>query len=75
MTLVLEDANGKRVRNLISETPFPEEQNTAWWDGLDDLGRNPEAARRGFMMCRGSSLGRVFIGRVAWCGLNLRRAG
>src|SRR5438477_5284786 len=47
VTLVLEDANGKRVRNLIAETPFPAGKNTAWWDGLDDLGRDPEAARRG----------------------------
>ena len=47
VTLVVEDADGKRVRNLISETPFPAGKNTAWWDGLDDLGRNSKAARRG----------------------------
>lgn len=47
VTLVIEDLGGRRVRNLISETPFPAGQNTAWWDGLDDLGRDPSAYRRG----------------------------
>jgi len=44
VTLVIEDQSGKRVRNLISETPFPAGQNVAWWDGLDDLGRDTDAA-------------------------------
>ena len=47
VTLVIEDANGRRVRNLISETKFPAGENTAWWDGLDDLLRDTEAARHG----------------------------
>jgi hypothetical protein len=47
VTLVIEDSNGRRVRNLISETPFPAGENTAWWDGTDDLLRDPEAARHG----------------------------
>ncbi len=47
VTLVIEDATGQRVRNLVAETPFPAGTNTAWWDGLDDLGRDPEAARHG----------------------------
>jgi hypothetical protein len=33
VTLVVEDANGKRIRNLIAETKFPSGDNTAWWDG------------------------------------------
>ncbi|MES2454912.1 MAG: PA14 domain-containing protein [Bacteroidota bacterium] len=41
VTLVIEDETGKRVRNLISETPFPAGNNIAYWDGLDDLGRSP----------------------------------
>ncbi len=45
VTLVIEGADGKRVRNLISETAFPAGENTVWWDGLDDLGRDPEAAK------------------------------
>ncbi len=47
VTLVIDGADGKRVRNLISATPFPAGDNTAWWDGMDDLGRDPEAARHG----------------------------
>ncbi len=47
VTLVIEDSNGRRVRNLISETPFPAGDNVAWWDGLDDVGRDLDAARHG----------------------------
>ncbi|HLQ46533.1 MAG TPA: hypothetical protein VK137_17450, partial [Planctomycetaceae bacterium] len=47
VTLVIEDTQNKRVRNLVSETPFPAGENTAWWDGSDDLLRDPEAARHG----------------------------
>ncbi len=47
VTLVIEDAQGHRVRNLVSETPFVKGQNTAWWDGLDDIGRDPRAYDRG----------------------------
>ena len=36
VTLVIEDAQGNRVRNLVSETRFPAGENTVWWDGLDD---------------------------------------
>ena len=43
VTLVIEDSSGKRVRNLISETPFPAGNNTTYWDGLDDLGRSKSA--------------------------------
>ena len=46
-TLVIEDPSGVRVRNLVSETPFPAGENVAWWDGMDDLGRDTEAARHG----------------------------
>ncbi len=44
VTLVIEDEQGNRVRNLIAETRFPAGKNTAWWDGLDDRGRDYEAA-------------------------------
>ncbi|MCD0490328.1 hypothetical protein LPB86_18975 [Pedobacter sp. MC2016-14] len=47
VTLVIEDKNGMRVRNLISETWFNAGKNVAWWDGLDDLGRDIEAAKHG----------------------------
>jgi hypothetical protein len=47
VTLVIEDGHGKRVRNLVSETPFPAGSNFAWWDGMDDLLRDEDAARHG----------------------------
>ena len=47
VTLVIEDAQGHRVRNLVSETRFPAGKNIAWWDGMDDHGRDQEAARHG----------------------------
>ena len=40
VTLVIEDQEHKRVRNLVSETPFPAGENVAWWDGSDDLSRS-----------------------------------
>jgi hypothetical protein len=47
VTLVVEDAQGKRVRNLVAETQFPAGENTVYWDGLDDIGRDPQAAKNG----------------------------
>lgn len=47
VTLVIEDKTGKRIRNLVSETPFPRGENTAWWDGSDDLLRDSSAASHG----------------------------
>ena len=44
---MIDDAQGNRVRNLISDTLFPAGQNTAWWDGSDDLGRDRDAADHG----------------------------
>lgn len=40
VTLVIEDAAGKRVRNLIAETPFAVGEHTVWWDGLDETPGN-----------------------------------
>jgi hypothetical protein len=45
VTLVIEDAAGNRVRNLVSETEFSRGENTVWWDALDDLGRDTDAAK------------------------------
>ncbi len=47
VTLVIEKPDGMRVRNLVSETPFPAGENVAWWDGTDDLGRDVEASKHG----------------------------
>jgi DNA-binding beta-propeller fold protein YncE len=47
VSLVIDDAQGNRVRNLVSDTYFPAGSNTAWWDGADDLGRDRDAADHG----------------------------
>ena len=47
VTLVIEDQSGKRVRNLVSATPFKKGENVALWDGADDLGRDFDAPRHG----------------------------
>jgi DNA-binding beta-propeller fold protein YncE len=47
VTLVIEDSEGMRIRNLVSETYFPAGRNIAWWDGTDDLGRDIDAAKHG----------------------------
>ena len=36
VTLVVEDAEGNRVRNLVAEARLPGGENTVWWDGYDD---------------------------------------
>jgi len=41
VTLVIEDAEGRRVRNLVSETWFPAGQSTIWWDGQDESNMIP----------------------------------
>ncbi|MBN1510579.1 MAG: hypothetical protein JXB13_01060 [Phycisphaerae bacterium] len=38
-TLVVEQADGTRVRNLISDYPRRQGKNTDYWDGADDEGR------------------------------------
>lgn len=48
VTLVIEDAQGKRVRNLVSETAYPAGPNVALWDGLDDVGRRQTGANSTF---------------------------
>ncbi|HEX8834931.1 MAG TPA: hypothetical protein VF719_12055, partial [Abditibacteriaceae bacterium] len=40
VTLVIEDATGKRVRNLVAETQFPAGDNLITWDGYDEGERN-----------------------------------
>jgi len=47
VSLVIDDAQGNRVRNLVSDTWFEAGPNTVWWDGTDDLGRNADAALHG----------------------------
>jgi len=39
VTLVIEDAQGRRVRNLVGGVPRPAGRSVERWDGLDDAGR------------------------------------
>jgi hypothetical protein len=47
VTLVIDNDKGIRVRNLISAAWYPAGDNTVYWDGLDDWGRDRDAARHG----------------------------
>lgn len=47
VSLIIEKINGVRVRNLVSDTWFPAGKNTVYWDGLDDLGQDADAASHG----------------------------
>ena len=47
VTLVIEDATGKRIRNLTSQIFFPKGDNVVWWDGTDDLERDATAPSHG----------------------------
>ena len=56
VTLVIDDAAGNRVRNLVSETPFPAGENTVWWDGLDESGQ-ADISPRGYYKIVGKLVG------------------
>ncbi len=45
VTLVIEDSEGVRVRNLISQEAFPAGDHVVLWDGMDDKERDLDAAR------------------------------
>jgi hypothetical protein len=47
VTLVIDDAQGRRVRNLLADEYFRAGHHIAWWDGTDDLGRDRDAAKHG----------------------------
>ncbi|MBP5234128.1 MAG: hypothetical protein J6333_12075 [Planctomycetes bacterium] len=49
VTLVIEKPDGTRVRNLISDVPFPAGENVAWWDASTDLQRDIDAANHGLL--------------------------
>ena len=74
VTLAIEDANGKRIRNLVSETPFPAGPNVVWWDGMDDLGRDAEAASHGIYSVPGSFVtpGVYHVRGLYYKGIDLR---
>ena len=56
VTLVIEDSAGVRVRNLVSETPFRKGTNTIYWDGLDDINVDHEAAGHAIYSISGRSV-------------------
>jgi len=74
VTLVIDDASGKCVRNLISETLFAAGENVTYWDGLDDLGRDTEAAKAAIFFVPGKvvSPGRYTVRGLFRPELNLR---
>lgn len=47
VSLVIENEDGSRVRNLISEMHFPAGDHLVPWDGTDDLLRDKDAAAHG----------------------------
>ena len=56
VTIVVEDAQGRRVRNLVADAPREEGKNVETWDGYDDAG-NPCAA--GEYRWRGLTHGKI----------------
>jgi hypothetical protein len=56
VTLVIENPDSTRVRNLLSETWFNAGDNIAYWDGLDDLGRDADAAHHGLYHVPGKAV-------------------
>ena len=74
VTLVIDDPQGRRVRNLVGQTRLPAGQNVIWWDGTDDLGRDPEAARHGVYHIPGRPVapGEYRVRGLIHAGINLR---
>jgi hypothetical protein len=74
VTLVIDDPQGRRVRNLISQTRLPAGENVIWWDGTDDLGRDPEAARHGIYHIPGRLVapGEYRVRGLVHAGIDLR---
>ena len=56
VTVVIENAQGRRVRNLVADAPREEGKNVETWDGYDDAG-NPCAA--GEYRWRGLTHGKI----------------
>jgi hypothetical protein len=73
VTLVIEDSTGKRMRNLVSDTPFPAGQNVVYWDGADESG-GVKADAGGLFQTRGQlvSAGRYRVRGLFHKGLDPR---
>jgi FlgD Ig-like domain len=57
VTLVIDNSEGKRIRNLIGAAPRHEGFNTETWDGTDDQGQSVPAADYQFRMLRHNGVG------------------
>lgn len=53
VTLVIEDSHGRRVRNLIAETPSEAGPHVVYWDGLDESGILPDPTVKFIYQVRG----------------------
>lgn len=67
VTLVIEDATGKRVRNLISETRLPAGNNLVAWDGYDDGTRD----EKGNLLRRRVAAGQYLVHGLTHTGIHL----
>ncbi len=74
VSLVIDDAQGNRVRNLVSDTLFPAGANTVWWDGTNDLLRDPDAAAHGIYLIPTQFVapGRYTVRGIAHQAIDLR---
>ncbi len=68
LTLVIEDAQGQRVRNLISETRLPAGDNVVYWDGYAE---GSPASGGGFVHPR-APIGQYHVRGLVHDGLHLR---
>ncbi len=57
VTLVIDDAHGRRVRNLIGAAPRPAGPHTELWDGADDQGQPVPAGPYRWRVLRHSGVG------------------
>ena len=67
VTLVIEDATGKRVRNLIAETRLPAGNNLITWDGYDDGTRD----EKGNLVRRRVAAGQYRVRGLTHSGIRL----
>jgi hypothetical protein len=74
VTLVIEDSNGVRVRNLICAARLPAGPNVVWWDGTTDLGRDLDAAAHGVYRIPAelAAVGAYRVRGLVYPGIHLR---
>ena len=57
VTLVIEDAQGRRVRNLIAETRFTAGPHILYWDGMDESLITPDPVTKSIYQVHGKLVG------------------